>query len=36
MLKECLSGIGSRIDEVVAEKQAAGESGSKWRKHCWV
>lgn len=36
VLKECLSGIGSRIDEIVAEKQAAGQSGSRWRKHCWM
>lgn len=35
-LKECVAGIGSRIDEVVAEKQAEGKNGSKWRKHCWV
>ena len=35
-LKECVAGIGARIDEIVAEKQAAGQSGGKWRKHCWV
>ncbi|WVQ77477.1 hypothetical protein IAR50_007163 [Cryptococcus sp. DSM 104548] len=35
-LKECLAGIGSRIDEVVSEKAAAGQNGNKWRKHCWV
>jgi chromodomain-helicase-DNA-binding protein 1 len=35
-LKECVAGIGSRIDEVVAEKQAEGKNAAKWRKHCWV
>ncbi|WVQ84586.1 hypothetical protein IAT38_006740 [Cryptococcus sp. DSM 104549] len=35
-LKECLAGIGTRIDEVVAEKSAAGQNPTKWRKHCWV
>lgn len=35
-LKECVAGIGSRIDEIVAEKVAQGQDGSKWRKHCWV
>lgn len=35
-LKECVAGIGHRIDEVVAIKQAEGLSGPKWRKHCWV
>ncbi|OCF38014.1 chromodomain-helicase-DNA-binding protein 1 [Kwoniella heveanensis BCC8398] len=35
-LKECLAGIGARIDEVVKEKQTAGLDGPKWRKHCWV
>ena len=35
-LKECVAGIGNRIDEVVAEKQAEGKNGAKWRKHCWV
>ncbi|WWC91832.1 uncharacterized protein L201_006779 [Kwoniella dendrophila CBS 6074] len=35
-LKECLAGIGARIDEIVAEKQQAGEKGDRWRKHCWV
>lgn len=35
-LKECVAGIGSRIDEVVQEKAAAGEDSAKWRKHCWV
>ncbi|KAL1413280.1 ATP-dependent DNA helicase Hrp3 [Vanrija albida] len=35
-LKECVAGIGSRIDEIVTEKTALGLDGSKWRKHCWV
>ncbi|RSH91369.1 hypothetical protein EHS25_009668 [Saitozyma podzolica] len=35
-LKECLAGIGARIDEVVADKQAQGADANKWRKHCWV
>ncbi|KGB76774.2 chromodomain-helicase-DNA-binding protein 1 [Cryptococcus deuterogattii R265] len=35
-LKECLAGIGARIDEVVAEKAAEGQNATKWRKHCWV
>lgn len=35
-LKECVAGIGSRIDEIVTEKTALGQDGSKWRKHCWV
>ena len=35
-LKECVAGIGNRIDEVIAEKQAAGLDVAKWRKHCWV
>ncbi|KAL7419150.1 ATP-dependent DNA helicase Hrp3 [Cryptotrichosporon argae] len=35
-LKECVAGIGTWIDEVVAEKQAEGANGPKWRKHCWV
>ncbi|KAK6909295.1 hypothetical protein I203_103312 [Kwoniella mangroviensis CBS 8507] len=35
-LKECLAGIGLRIDEIVAEKQSSGEDPNKWRKHCWV
>ncbi|KAK8853315.1 hypothetical protein IAR55_004019 [Kwoniella newhampshirensis] len=35
-LKECLAGIGARIDEIVADKQAAGQDPAKWRKHCWV
>ncbi|GMK59395.1 hypothetical protein CspeluHIS016_0800010, partial [Cutaneotrichosporon spelunceum] len=35
-LKECVAGIGSRIDEIVVEKTAQGQDGSKWRKHCWV
>ncbi|WRT70120.1 uncharacterized protein IL334_007114 [Kwoniella shivajii] len=35
-LKECLAGIGTRIDEIVAEKQTAGLDSNKWRKHCWV
>lgn len=36
VLKECLSGIGSRINEVVSMKAAEGESASRWRKHCWM
>ncbi|CAD6582432.1 MAG: hypothetical protein TREMPRED_003281 [Tremellales sp. Tagirdzhanova-0007] len=35
-LKECVAGIGTRIDEVVAEKEEAGLNPGKWRKHCWV
>jgi chromodomain-helicase-DNA-binding protein 1 len=35
-LKECVAGIGSRIDEIVAEKASQGQDGNKWRKHCWV
>ena len=35
-LKECVAGIGTRIDEVVAEKQEEGLDAAKWRKHCWV
>ena len=35
-LKECVAGIGTRIDEVVAEKAAEGGNAAKWRKHCWV
>ena len=35
-LKECVAGIGTRIDEVVKEKHAEGQDASKWRKHCWV
>ncbi|ORX35357.1 putative transcription regulator [Kockovaella imperatae] len=33
-LKECVAGIGARIDEVVAGK--SGSEAAKWRKHCWV
>ena len=33
-LKECVAGIGARIDEVVADKSPA--DAAKWRKHCWV
>ena len=36
VLKECLSGIGSRISEVVSMKAAEGESATRWRKHCWM
>lgn len=35
-LKECVAGIGSRIEEIVAEKAAEGADSAKWRKHCWV
>ncbi|ORY35802.1 putative Chromodomain helicase [Naematelia encephala] len=35
-LKECVAGIGNRIDEVVAEKAEEGLDAAKWRKHCWV
>lgn len=35
-LKDCLSGIGTQIDEISAAKQAQTKDGSKWRKHCWV
>jgi len=31
-----VASIGSRIDEIVAEKVAQGYDGAKWRKHCWV
>ncbi|KAF8303411.1 hypothetical protein DL93DRAFT_2173004 [Clavulina sp. PMI_390] len=36
ILKEALSAIGDRIDEVVAEKRRLGEDGEKWRKHLWI
>jgi chromodomain-helicase-DNA-binding protein 1 len=35
-LKECVAGIGARIDEIVNERESRGEDGKKWRKHCWV
>ena len=35
-LKECVAGIGARVDEIVAEKKAQGEDAAKWKKHCWV
>lgn len=35
-LKECVAGIGARIDEVVEEKQIEGADVEKWRKHCWM
>lgn len=35
-LKECVWGIGERVDQIVAEKKAAGVDAEKWRKHCWV
>ena len=33
-LKECVAGIGARIDEVVAGK--SGDEETRLRKHCWV
>lgn len=36
ILKEALSAIGDRIDEVVAAKRELGEDGEKWRKHLWM
>jgi len=36
ILKEALSAIGDRIDEVVAQKRELGEDGEKWRKHLWI
>jgi chromodomain-helicase-DNA-binding protein 1 len=36
VLKECVAGIGARVDEIVAEKKAQGEDANKWKKHCWV
>jgi hypothetical protein len=35
-LKECVSAIGTQIDQVVSEKERNGLNGGKWRKHCWV
>ncbi|KAI9634188.1 putative Chromodomain helicase [Dioszegia hungarica] len=35
-LKECVSAIGTQIDQVVSEKERNGFNGGKWRKHCWV
>jgi chromodomain-helicase-DNA-binding protein 1 len=35
-LKECVSGIGAQIDQVVGAKERSGLDGPKWRKHCWV
>jgi len=35
-LKECLSNIGGRIDQVVAAKGAKGENAQKWKKHLWI
>lgn len=35
-LKECLSAIGGRIEEVAIAKKADGENGDKWRKHLWL
>ncbi len=36
VLKECLSAIGSRIEDVVVEKRRMHENAEKWRKHLWV
>lgn len=36
LLKESLAQIGARIAAVVAEKNAKGEDGEKWRKHLWT
>ncbi|EJU04131.1 hypothetical protein DACRYDRAFT_76460 [Dacryopinax primogenitus] len=35
-LKECLSNIGGRIDQVIANKTAAGQDAGKWKKHLWI
>jgi chromodomain-helicase-DNA-binding protein 1 len=35
-LKDSLAAIGSRIETVVAEHAARGESAEKWRKHLWM
>ncbi len=36
VLKDCLSVVGQRIEQVVASRKARGENEEKWRKHCWV
>ncbi|KAF8325229.1 SNF2 family N-terminal domain-containing protein [Cantharellus anzutake] len=36
LLKDSLSAIGARIETVVAQKNAKGEDGEKWRKHLWI
>lgn len=36
ILKDCLSHVGRKIDNVVAWKHAHGLDGEKWRKHLWV
>ncbi|KZO98784.1 hypothetical protein CALVIDRAFT_548825 [Calocera viscosa TUFC12733] len=35
-LKECLSNIGGRIDQVIASKAASGQDAAKWKKHLWI
>jgi chromodomain-helicase-DNA-binding protein 1 len=35
-LKECMTKIGGRVSEVMAEKKAEGGNATKWEKHCWV
>ncbi|KAG9094891.1 hypothetical protein FRC06_010361 [Ceratobasidium sp. 370] len=35
-LKDSLAAIGARIETVVAEHAARGESAEKWRKHLWI
>ncbi|KAG8767337.1 hypothetical protein FRC12_006308 [Ceratobasidium sp. 428] len=35
-LKDSLAAIGARIEAVVAEHAARGESAEKWRKHLWI
>jgi len=36
LLKDSLSAIGARIETVVAQKNAKGDDGEKWRKHLWI
>jgi len=36
LLKDSLSAIGARIETVVAQKNAKGDDGEKWRKHLWM
>jgi chromodomain-helicase-DNA-binding protein 1 len=36
ILKDSLSAIGRRIEQVLKDKKTAGEDVEKWKKHLWA
>jgi chromodomain-helicase-DNA-binding protein 1 len=36
LLKESLSAIGQRIEQILDEKRQVGEDAERWRRHLWV